>query len=238
MEYPLGANRASGACKPTCEWDPKTGAEAPPGQCGFSKAPTTAQVEVSLCAPLPPRSLPAPSRGRKTLSRSRFFSGTPGLQNRKRKKTPCLEVAAPPMVALAPSSPSIPMHARDGTGAQKSSQSASAVGHCGTMASAQRGKRERKCWLFQLTWAENWITLAFVIAASRTHGLHMGACSGRTHEAGAGRSARRQARRAAFRGGSLWPSSRDAWGDGEERCDHWPDSPAWNLEGTAWAVPH
>src|SRR4051794_1192457 len=43
MEYPLGANSAAGACMPTHRfavrpWDPKTGAEAPPSQCGFSKA--------------------------------------------------------------------------------------------------------------------------------------------------------------------------------------------------------
>src|SRR5262245_14601989 len=45
----------SGACKPTHEWDPYRGPEAPTVHSGFSKARNTAQVEVFLCA-LPPTS--------------------------------------------------------------------------------------------------------------------------------------------------------------------------------------
>src|SRR4051812_30429543 len=36
---------------PPQSWDPKTGREAPPIYCGFSKASETAQVEAFSCAP-------------------------------------------------------------------------------------------------------------------------------------------------------------------------------------------
>jgi hypothetical protein len=44
------------------QWDPKTGVEAPPSYCGFSKASNTAQVEVSFARidPFRPPLVPFP----------------------------------------------------------------------------------------------------------------------------------------------------------------------------------
>src|SRR5262245_43522014 len=88
MEYPLGANRASGACKPTHQaWDPKPGAEAPRVNCGFSKAPERHRRGFFCVLVLRSGDHPTPGAGKSLPTRLRRLDrqGKPGFAQAARR---------------------------------------------------------------------------------------------------------------------------------------------------------
>jgi hypothetical protein len=243
MEYPLGANRASGACKPTCEWDPKAGAEAPPGQCGFSKAPTTAQVEVFCCAPpvpQPSRHPPATLRGGKFRTLlvlfSLFFLGRRHykLASEKSHWSPSHDSADGCDGAGGAVDPARGMGRRGGTIFFRVCLCRWALRDNGFRA-ARQGRKDAP--VFPVDLGQEVDTLAFVIAAPRPHLLCMGGVF-ETASQGGRRPVDRPASgtKSSFRGGFSRPPSRAAGAQGTA-MGHLPKPPGVVLAGNRVGSP-
>jgi hypothetical protein len=98
---------------------------------------------------------------------------------------------APPMVAVEFFAPSMHPDTWVWRRAENSSRSASAVGHCPAMASAQRGKPRRRRRFFRLTWSPNSLPFSFVLASSRCHPLLTGCAREGARQVGGGQEAGR-----------------------------------------------